>query len=231
MKILFYSNILYGVETFTTQILQNENIDGIVMNVVMTKDGQMVIVSFSSEGSIVQGLENYTYKKTKEDAFILLDEVLNLNINKRVLINAIITPQFLNFKDLDRYTTNLSNIINRHPNIDVSVFSVNYPLITTLKPKLTRNKIGVLLSADNATYIDVDFYIFPPILLNTTILQQQFNNRKEIMILLQDWNDLNRVNTFFTNEINKNQLSRDLIESISVLTRYPDITYNTIKNI
>jgi len=231
MKILFYSNILYDVETFNKQVLQNDVIDGIVMNVVMTKDGQMVIVSFSTEGSIVQGLENYTYAQTKEDAFVLLDEVLNFNINKRVLINAIITPQFLNFKDLDRYTTNLTNIINRHQNLDISVFSVSYPLITALKPKLTRNKIGALLSADNATYIDVDFYIFPPILLNTTILQQQFNNRKEIMILLQDWNDLNRVNTFFTNEINKNQLSRDLIESISVLTRYPDITYNTIKNI
>lgn len=231
MKILFYNNILYDVETFNKQVLQNEIVDGIVMNVVMTKDGQMIIVIFSDEGIIVQGLEKYTYEQTKEDAFILLDEVLSLNINKRVLINAIISPQYLNFKDLDRYTTNLTNVINKHPNIDISVFSLSYPLITALKPKLSRNKIGVLLSADNATYIDVDFYIFPPILLNPSILNQQFNNKKEIMILLQDWNDLNQTNRFFTNETNKSQLPRGLVDSISVLTRYPDITYNTIKNI
>ena len=231
MKILFYNNILYDVETFNKQVLQNPNVDGIVMNVVMTKDGKMIIVIFSDEGVIVQGLENYTYEQTKEDAFILLDEVLSLNINKRVLINAIISPQYLNYKDIERYTTNLTDIINRHQNVDVSVFSVSYPLITALKPKLIKNKIGVLLNPNNATYVDVDFYIFPSILLNTSILNQQFRNGKELMILLQSFGDLNSLNNFFTDETNKNQLSRQLINSISVLTRYPDITYNTIKNI
>ena len=231
MKILFYNNILYDVETFNKQVLQNPNVDGIVMNVVMTKDGKMIIVIFSDEGVIVQGLENYTYEQTKEDAFILLDEVLSLNINKRVLINAIISPQYLNYKDIDRYTKNLTDILNRHQNIDISVFSVSYPLITALKQKLTKNKIGVLLNPNNATYIDVDFYIFPSILLNTNILNQQFRNGKELMVLLQSFGDLNSLNNFFTDEINKNQLSRQLINSISVLTRYPDITYNTIKNI
>ncbi|MBE6153078.1 MAG: hypothetical protein E7166_02460 [Firmicutes bacterium] len=233
MKILYYGNIIYTVDEFKNNVLNQDYIDGIVLNTVMTKDNKMVIVSFDNIQNIIQGIENYTYEQTKEGNIIPLDDVLEVlqNYNKRILINAVITPPLLNYKDLDIYTTVLTNIINKYPNIDILVFSVNYAVINYLKPKLSNNKLGVLLSAENANYIDVDFYIFPPILLNTTILNQQYNKNKEIMIFLENWNDLNQMNTFFTNKENSNKISRQLMNDISILTMYPLITYNTTKNI
>jgi len=232
VKILYYGNVIYTPEEFKNNILNQEYIDGIVINTVMSKDGKMVVISFESIANIVQDIENYTYEQSKEGTIILLDDVLT-NIrgtNKRVLVNAVITPTLLNYKDLEIYTTNLTNIINKYPDIDISVFSVNYAVINYLKPKLLNNKLGVLLSAENTNYIDVDFYIFPSILLNTTILNQQYNKNKEIMIFLQNWNDLNQMNTFFTNKENTSKISRQLMNDISVLTMYPRITYNTTRN-
>jgi len=233
MKILYYGNIIYTPPEFKTNILDQDYIDGIVINTVMSKDSKMVVISFDNIANIVQEIENYTYEQSKEGTIILLDDVLATisGINKRVLINAVITPALLNYKDLESYTTNLTSIINKYPNIDISVFSVNYAVINYLKPKLLNNKIGVLLSAENANYIDVDFYIFPPILLNTTILNQQYSKNKEIMIFLQNWNDLNQMNTFFTNRENTSRISRQLMNDISVLTMYPRITYNTTRNL
>ncbi len=233
MKILYYGNIIYTPEEFKANVLNQYYISGIVVNTVMSKDGKMVVISFDNIANIVQEIENYTYEQSKEGNIILLDDVLATirGINKRILINAVITPTLLNYKDLDIYTTNLTNIINKYPDIDISVFSVNYAVIDYLKPKLLNNKLGVLLSAENANYIDVDFYIFPPILLNTVILNQQYNKNKEIMIFLQNWNDLNQMNTFFTNTDNTSRISRQLMNDISVLTMYPRITYNTTRNL
>lgn len=233
MKILYYGNIIYTPEEFKVNVLDQDYIDGIVLNTVMSKDGKMVVISFESIATIVQGIENYTYQQSKEGNIILLDDALSTirGMNKRLLINAVITPALLNYKDLDTYTTNLTNIINKYPDIDISVFSVNYAVIDNLKPKLLNNKLGVLLSAENANYMDVDFYIFPPILLNSVILNQQYNRNKEIMIFLQNWNDLNQMNTFFTNPENTSRISRQLMNDISVLTMYPRITYNTTRNL
>ena len=233
LKLFYYGNIKYNVEDFKNNILNQNYIEGIVLNTVMTKDGKIVVVSFESIENIVKEIEEYTYEQTKEENIILLDTVLNLikDTNKRILINAIITPSLLNYKDLDTYTTNLINIIDKYNDINISVFSINYAIINFLKPKIKNNKLGILLSKENSNYIDVDFYIFPPLLLNTNILNQQYNQNKENMIYLQNWNDLNQVNTFFSNTINKSQMSKQLINEISILTMYPLITYNTIKTI
>ena len=233
MKILYYGNIIYTLDEFKSNVLNEDYIDGIVLNTVMTKDQKMVIISFDNIENTVLGIENYTYEESKEGNLLLLSDVLEAlkNINKRILINAVITPPLLNFKDLDTYTTNLTTIINRYSSINISVFSVNYAVINALKPKLLNNKIGVLLNAENANYIDVDFYIFPPILLNTFILNQQYNRNKEIMIFLQNFNDLNQMNNFFTNSENTSRISRQLMNDISVLTTYPRITYNTTRNL
>jgi len=51
------------------------------------------------------------------------------------------------------------------------------------------------------------------------------------MIFLQNWNDLNQMNTFFTNRENTSRISRQLMNDISVLTMYPRITYNTTRNL
>lgn len=233
MKILYYGNIIYTLDEFKSNVLNEDYIDGIVLNTVMTKDQKMVIISFDNIENTVLGIENYTYEESKEGNLLLLSDVLEAlkNINKRILINAVITPPLLNFKDLDIYTTNLTTIINRYPSTNISIFSVNYAVINALKPKLLNNKIGVLLSAENANYIDVDFYIFPPILLNTSILNQQYEKNKEIMIFLQNFNDLNQMNNFFTNIENTSRISRQLMNDISVLTMYPRITYNTTRNL
>ena len=233
MKILYYDNVTYNMEDFKKYVLDKDYIDGLVVNTVMSQDGKLVIVHFENVETIVQGIEKLPYQEAKESAITLLDDALKIitSTNERILINAIITPSLLNYKDLEKYSNSLLEIINKYPSQNISIFSLSYPLIDFLKKKITKNKIGVLLSAQNASYIDVDFYIFPPILLTPFILNQQYNNGKELMVLLQNWSDLNQTNRFFTDEQNKDKLSRQLIDSMSILTRYPEITYNTVKNI
>lgn len=234
MKLISHSRTWYTEETFLRDVVNNNNVDGMMVDVVLTKDNKLVIVNTLID-STTTTLEEFTYEQAKNKSYDLLENVLNyfstLNRKKKIIINAMISPPLINYNGIEKYTNILVELIKKYNNVDISVCSYNYSLIDSLYSKDRNIRMGIILLPSNSNYIDVDFYIYPPILLNHAILIQQYNRGKENMVILNTWNDLNQTLNFFNYENNKNNLPKDLIDNMVLITEFPDITYNSVKDI
>lgn len=95
-------------------------------------------------------------------------------------------------------------ILDTTPNLTYYISSNNYNIIYYLKQTTLKYKIGVLLNPNELNYIDVDFYIFPTEMLNYSIIKQQLDIKKEVMIISYNNKDIITINNFFKSISNTN---------------------------
>lgn len=132
-------------------VLDKEYIDGIEVDVRITKDKKLVlihdpVIDFISTGSgivnymTLDELKKYKYGKSEEE-IVTLDEVLSkINSNKIIL---------LELKEMGNDYINLVdetiNVINQYPNINILISSFNFLLLTYLKNNYPSIKCGVII--------------------------------------------------------------------------------------
>ena len=132
-------------------VLEKDYIDGIEIDVRITKDKELVlmhdpVIDFISDGTgIVSSmdlnvLKKYKYGKSKED-IITLDELLNkITTNKIILIE--LKEMGNDYIDLVDETIKL---INKYPNLNIFISSFNYLLLTYLKNNYSNIKCGLII--------------------------------------------------------------------------------------
>ena len=86
---------------------------------------------------------------------------------------------------------------------------------------LLIRKNGVVLSEDSGSYIDVDFYIFIPSMLNEKIMAEQLSIGKEVMIIMEDADDISIVISFLENNRNNK-------ENYQYITNHAKIFYYSV---
>ena len=227
MNLIWYVDMPYTTDSFNS-ILSREEVKGIMVCVAVTKDDKIVVVSVPRDNMY---LEQITYIQAKNETVVLLNDVLEYFMmfkDKSIMINITGTA-FTNYNEMNRYVTLISEEVNKYPKLKINVCSTNYAFITYVTPKLEGAKSGVILIPANSSYIDVDFYIFPPSLLAPVFLNQQLKNNKDVYVSISTLDELEQANYFFKDENNKISLPKNIMEQISFVTPYPDIVNKSLK--
>lgn len=132
-------------------VLNKDYINGIEIDVRITKDKKLVlvhdpIIDFVSEGSgivshmTLDELQKYRYGKSKEE-IVTLDDVLGkINSNKIILIE--LKENGNNYIDLVDKTI---KVINKYQNLNIFISSFNFLLLTYLKNNYPSIKCGLII--------------------------------------------------------------------------------------
>lgn len=234
MMIIAHKSNLYNNKNFIEFVNTWEGLTGVMLDIVMTKDKKVLIFSRVTTNKITintiqnNNLEELTYYDilTLEDALSMLKD-----FKGKIIINLLPLNEALLIEDYAKvvsnnlsYTNEVKKIIDKFPNLNIYVSSSSYNLLYQIIKLFPNRKKGVILNEDSGSYINVDFYIFAPNILNEVIMAEQLSIGKEVMIITDDADDISVVINF----LEKNRTNK---EKYQYITNHVKIFYYSINNI
>ena len=173
--------------------LKQNYIDGVELDIRMTKDKKIVIIHDPIIDMVSDGIglvNKMTLKKLKKYNFGSKDNpskictlnsfLKHLKTNKKIVIE--IKWEYGDFKE---YVYLINKIVSKYKKLNIYLISFNYKLLKYLKTNYPCNKVGILIGKIiNKKYINNIFDIN----LYSSILLNEIKFDKEIMI----WNIRNK---------------------------------------
>lgn len=239
MKIITYKNNLITYEDFLKNANDISYIDGLIIPIIMTKDKQIVVFDDQITGTQkTEVIQNNTFNELKNSSIIRLEEFLDkmINFNKRIIINlyplyqVILsneTIQYINEQN-NEYINLVNEIINKFPKLDLSLCTYNQPLLQFIKRIIKTRKKGLIVLQEDLNYMDVDFYIIPPTMLDALIINQEIDQGKEVMISSFSSNDLVIINEYFIKY--PTTLKNNIFNKLTFISAYPGLFYQLFTN-
>lgn len=238
MKLIISRNVYQTNNDFFKVINEMKNdIEGISIEVILTKDGIPIVMSPSTSDSlnsqIIKSIQSTNFNDITEYEVLTLSTTLNMlrGVIKKIIINFIpmsTVPLAQNIEAVNefnkRQVEELYKVLDQYPDLNIYVSSISHNIIFHINNRHSNNKVGVIITPYETNYIDVDFYIFSPGLLSLPLLKQQLRFNKEVMVASRDCEDLMHIYNFFNTISNP---ERNIIfNATSFISNYPIIIYN-----
>ena len=234
MIIIAHKSNLYNNKNFIEAVNNLEGLTGVMLDIVMTKDKKVLVFSkVTTNKSTINTIQNNNLSELQYYDILSLDDALMMlkNFKGKIIINLLPLNEALLIDDYQKvvadnlnYTEEVKKIIDRYLYLNIYICSSSYNLLYQITKIFINNQKGVILDENSGSYIDVDFYIFIPSMLNEKIMKEQLKLNKEVMIIMEDADDIAIVLGF----LEKNKTNKD---NYQYITNHAKVFYNTIKNI
>ena len=228
MMIIAHKSNLYNNKNFVESVNQLEGLTGIMLDVVMTKDKQVLVFSRVTTNKItINTIQNNNLNEISYYDILTLEDALTMleNFKGKIIINLLPLNEALLIEDYQkvvdnnlRYTEVVKTITDKFVHANIYICSSSYNLLYQIIRVFPNDKHGVILDENSGSYIDVDFYIFVPNMLDERIMSEQLSLKKEVMIMMEDCDDLSIVLSFL--EDNRNNK-----ENYQYITNHAKIFY------
>ncbi len=228
-----HKNKSLTVYEFLNKSLNNEYIDGINIDVVMTRDERVVyFTSVNTTITEISQIQENNYSTIKQEQFLTLKELLEYikDSEKSILINilSVYNLNEYNLKEINRknkqFIANILKDIELYSNKKFYLYSENNAIVKLLQSiKIKRKNIvmGLSVSEQNLNFQDVDFYVIRPNMISQEIIDVLFIREKEVMVNLIDNNDF--IITLDSITSHKLELLKTKYKSLYLINRYPEI--------
>ena len=234
MKIIAHKSNLYNNKTFIEKVNSLERLTGVMLDIVMTKDKKVLVFSRVTNNKItINTIQNNDLSELIYYDILTLEDALTMlnNFKGKIIINLLPLNEALLVEDYQKvvsnnlsYTEEVKKVTDKFPNLNIYVCSSSYNLLYQIIRIFINNKKGVILSENSGNYIDVDFYIFVPSMLNEKIMAEQLSIGKEVMLIMEGADDISIVINFLENNRNNK-------ENYQYITNHAKIFYYSFNNI
>ena len=234
MMIIAHKSNLYNNKNFIEAVNNLEGLTGVMLDIVMTKDKKVLVFSRVTTNKItINTIQNNNLSELLYYDILSLDEALTMfkDFKGKIIINLIPLNEALLIDDYQKvvadnlnYTEEVKKVVSKYPSLNIYVCSSSYNLLYQITKIFVNNKKGVILDENSGSYIDVDFYIFIPSMLNEKIMREQLSLNKEVMIIMEDADDITIVLEF----LEDNMTNKD---NYQYITNHAKIFYNIMRNI
>ncbi len=232
MAIIASINAFQNLNNLIQFTREDDYVDGLIISIIKTKDNNIIVYDGNEKIFSSQLIQENNLDTLINTSFIKLDDFLKQlkDYKKRVILNiyplTLITLsdetiQYFN-EENTLYIMKIKEIIDKYPSINISLATSNNHLLQIIKNNIKTYKNGYILIQDNLNYLDSDFYIISPLILDVIILTEQLNKGKELMVYTTTTNDLAILSKFF----DKTKIKNDLFYRLTFITNYPEIFYN-----
>ena len=232
MAIIASINAFQNLNNLIQFTREDDYVDGLIISIIKTKDNNIIVYDGNEKIFSSQLIQENNLDTLINTSFIKLDDFLKQlkDYKKRVILNiyplTLIalsdeTIQYFN-EENTLYIMKIKEIIDKYPSINISLATSNNHLLQIIKNNIKTYKNGYILIQDNLNYLDSDFYIISPLILDVIILTEQLNKGKELMVYTTTTNDLAILSKFF----DKTKIKNDLFYRLTFITNYPEIFYN-----
>lgn len=238
MSIIARRNNLENPITFLNNANDSTYIDGILLEVTMTKDGIIVIYNSTDNlGVTLDRIQNSNFEDLDKTSVESLDTILQLldGWKKKIIIrvSSLLSPilsdqTLLEYQEKNSsYIDKINKIIIKYPTLNTNLHSTNTHLIFYLKQIVKSSPIGLELIDENDSYVDVNYYIFPTTLLDYGVIKQQLDLNKDVMVTIKASDDLVLLYNFF----DRYPTLLDIKYNIQFITSYPKLVNELIDSI
>lgn len=242
MQIISYKNNITSFINFFDNVIKTDYIDGLSVPIIKTRDDEIIVFDDNmGTGTKTEILQNSTINDLQETTIFSLENMLtaltNINgFNKRIILNVypLMLPilsnetiQYVNNQNM-LYIKMIKEIIDNYPNLNISLSSVNTNLLQEMKRRIINHNLGLIVDVDNPIYLDVDFYILKPIMLDEVIINQELDRGHEVIISVTSGDDLSLTYIFFKE--NKNKVRDEILLKLTFMTGYPQVLNSTLNN-
>ena len=234
MMIIAHKSNLYNNKNFIEAVNNLEGLTGVMLDIVMTKDKKVLVFSRVTTNKItINTIQNNNLSELLYYDILGLDEALTMlkDFKGKIILNLIPLNEALLIDDYQKvvadnlnYTEEVKKVVSKYPSLNIYVCSSSYNLLYQITKIFVNNKKGVILDENSGSYIDVDFYIFIPSMLNEKIMREQLSLNKEVMIIMEDADDITIVLEF----LEDNMTNKD---NYQYITNHAKIFYNIMRNI
>ena len=240
MQIISYKNNTISFREFFDNAIKIDYINGVSIP-IKTRDNKIIVFDDNmGSGTKTEVLQDSTVNDLQETTIFTLESMLTAltnvkGFNKRIILNVypLILPilsnetiQYINNQNII-YIESIKKVIDRYPNLDISLSSVNTNLLQEMKRSITNHNLGLIVDVDNPIYADVDFYILKPIMLDELIINQELDRGHEVMISITTGDDLSLTYIFFKE--NSNKIRDEILLKLTFITGYPQVLNSTLK--
>lgn len=232
LKIIAHKHNLYNVEQFLNQMIPQSFVEGIFIDVAFTKDEKIILLSTSTNNYMdLQNVEKNDLKNISGFSPMTLEEflVIYTTPEKRIIINLLTSSVFMNYPKITAYINALKEVLVKFPKLDFTLASASQELVYYITQANINYHSGFIIEDGNFNYLDVDSYLLSIPLLNDKIIHQQLQNKKEVMVLVNSWDDLYEVLEHFTISLRDNTLTQSEIDQIYLIGFYPRIIYQAMQ--
>ncbi len=219
-----------ALKTFLGELDQKDYLDGLFLNVAMTKDGVLVVTSGENYPNHVIDLQNQNLSEMPSESVVPLEEALRLLGNTQKLIFLHLMAVYRPYSDIDLneiirlnevYLAEVERMVTMYPVLYLYLCSMNHYFLRVLKEKQGNYSVGVIMEEGNLNFIDVDFYITGASMVNPSIFQMLLSNQKEIYVSLNRCQEMANLMEYYGMDV----FSRadPLFSKLSYISYYPEI--------
>lgn len=239
MNLIIQKNIKYNIQEFFNKVINLDFVDGISLNIGVTKDDKIVIFNLSSgNDELVKSIYSNTYNQLKNLEMVMLDDVLaylsSTNYKGKVMLNIIplehkcITEEETKalMEKIKLFLNNLDSILKGKENLNLFIHSTSRNLITLLKNRGLKIEIGFAVTTTDLNYIDVDYYVFIYEMINLILIKQEIDLKKEVYLYLGTAYEMSSVFDYLRGS-KATELAKELYDKLNLIGDYPDIMKKT----
>lgn len=233
MKIIAHKHNLYNVSEFLNQIIIPDYVEGIFIDVALTNDKQIILLSTITNAYMdLKNVEQSNIDNIAVVTPMTLENFLKLYTTpqKMIIINLLTSSVFMNYPKIQLYIQTLRTILEQFPTFNFTIVSQSQELAYCVSQEKMKHKSGFIIEDGNFNYLDVNSYIITIPLLNDKIMRQQLQNKKQVMILLNNWDDLYEAIKYFANAVYNQTLTQEEVDQIFLIGFYPGIIYRSIQD-
>lgn len=234
MKIISHKNIKYNFDNFLNSTINNSVIDGVLFDIIMTKDKKILIYTTSNNDiSNIDYIQNNNYSYLKNIDVLPLEVFLQkfVGSSKKIILNLLpivanlpSTDNIQNSNQLNQnYVLSVQQVIEKFPTLEFYLCSAYDNLVYQLKNIDFNNKIGFMITNLSTSYIDVDFYIFTINVVDEIIINQQLSLQKEVMLYLTDCNDMSILMKDIEKRSKTNTINASYLNDVYFISDYPEL--------
>lgn len=188
-------NVLSNTKDAVILALNNPNIAGITVDLRLTKDGEVVLLTEENINAATNGsgyVKNFTLDQLRRfnvgtrvhrQKIAELSEILKIfhtdHTNKILVLNlmneSLRNPEFVK---------KVSEIVNQYPNLNIWITSSSKEIVLLLKDFVLHNKIGrnFTVEEDYQSNIVTDFMALDNATLNCNYLEEQLEKEHPIFV-------------------------------------------------
>ena len=155
MNLIIQKNINYNIQDFFNKVINLDYIDGVSLNVCVTKDDEIVVFNLTSgNDELVKSIYKNTYNELKNLELVKLEEIINylnqIKYKPKTMLNLIpieykcVTEEESKalYNRINKYANNLENIFKNKDNLNLYLHSTSRSLINILNKKKIKCHLG-----------------------------------------------------------------------------------------
>ncbi len=239
MNLIIQKNINYNIQDFFNKVINLDYIDGVSLNVCVTKDDEIVVFNLTSgNDELVKSIYKNTYNELKNLELVKLEEIINylnqIKYKPKTMLNLIpieykcVTEEESKalYNRINKYANNLENIFKNKDNLNLYLHSTSRSLINILNKKKIKCHLGYAITTTDLSYIDVSYFVFSYEMINLVLIKQELEKKKKIFLYVGSAYEISSVFDYLKGD-KMTDLAKEIYDLIYIMGDYPELLKKT----